>query len=124
MRGILRQAGLLCLSLLVIICLLAAWLWLGLEPDTKGLEPSLFRAAKDAVPMSRVIGVVDDAAPRPNVVLILADDLGYGDLGVQGSLAINTPRIDRIAEEGVRLTDFYAAASTCSPSRAGLLTGR
>ena len=58
------------------------------------------------------------------MVLILADDLGYGDLGVQGSRAIDTPHIDRIAAEGVRLTDFYAAASTCSPSRAGLLTGR
>jgi uncharacterized sulfatase len=125
MRGILRQAGLLCLSLLVIVCLLTAWLFLGLAPDTKGLDPSAFTAPdKDSVPASRFVKVKDEAAPRPNVVLILADDLGYGDLGVQGSLAIDTPHIDRIAAEGVRLTDFYAAASTCSPSRAGLLTGR
>ena len=67
------------------------------------------------------------AAParrRPNIVVILTDDLGYGDLGVQGSPLIRTPRIDRMAREGVRLTDFYASANVCTPSRAGLLTGR
>jgi arylsulfatase A-like enzyme len=125
MRGILRQAGLLCLSLLVILASMAAWLYFGLEPDTKGLDPSTFKDPnKDRAPVSRFVEVIDEAAVRPNVVLILADDLGYGDLGVQGSRAIDTPHIDRIAAEGVRLTDFYAAASTCSPSRAGLLTGR
>lgn len=60
----------------------------------------------------------------PNIVLILADDLGYGDLGVQGASVSVTPRIDRLAAEGVRMTEFYAAHPTCSPSRAGLLTGR
>ncbi len=125
MRGVLRQAGLLCLCLLAIAALLAAWLYFGLDADMRGLEPSTFRnSQKDAAPVSRFISVIDEAAPRPNIVLILADDLGYGDLGVQGSLAIDTPHIDRIASQGVRLTDFYAAASTCSPSRAGLLTGR
>lgn len=125
MRGILKLVGLLCLSLLAILALLAAWLYFAQEPDTKGLEPSVFRASdKDRTPVSRFVSVVDEAAPRPNVVIILADDLGYGDLGVQGSRAIDTPHIDRIAAEGARLTDFYAAASTCSPSRAGLLTGR
>jgi arylsulfatase A-like enzyme len=63
-------------------------------------------------------------APRPNVVLILADDLGYGDLGSYGNTAIATPSLDRLAREGVRFTQFYAAANTCSPSRAALLTGR
>ena len=125
MRGILRQAALLCLSLLVIVGLLAAWLYFGLKPDTKELDPSTFKDPnKDRAPASRFVEVINEAAARPNVVLILADDLGYGDLGVQGSRAIDTPHIDRIAAEGVRLTDFYAAASTCSPSRAGLLTGR
>jgi uncharacterized sulfatase len=60
----------------------------------------------------------------PNVVVILADDLGYGDLSVQGSRAIRTPNIDRLASEGVRFTSFYSCAAVCSPSRAGLLTGR
>jgi uncharacterized sulfatase len=125
MKEILRQAGLLCLSLLVIVVLFGAWLYFGLEPDTKGLDPSVFKADnKSSAPASRFVKIVDEAAPRPNVVLILADDLGYGDLGVQGSRAIDTPHTDRMAAEGMRLTAFYAAASTCSPSRAGLLTGR
>lgn len=61
----------------------------------------------------------------PNIILILADDIGYGDLGCYNPDAIiRTPNIDRMANEGARLTQFYASASTCSPSRAGLLTGR
>lgn len=57
-------------------------------------------------------------------MLILADDLGYGDLGVSGARLIATPNIDRLAAEGARLTSFYASANVCTPSRAGLLTGR
>ena len=59
-----------------------------------------------------------------NVVVIFADDLGYGDLGVYGHPTIRTPRLDRMAAEGMKFTQFYAAASVCTPSRAGLLTGR
>jgi len=62
--------------------------------------------------------------PRPNVVFILADDLGYGDLGAYGATDLATPSIDRLAREGLRFTDHYAAGNTCSPSRAALLTGR
>jgi arylsulfatase A len=67
------------------------------------------------------------AAPRPrapNVIVVLADDLGYGDLGIQGSRLIATPNLDRLARQGVRMTDFYASANICTPSRAGLQTGR
>lgn len=60
----------------------------------------------------------------PNVIVILADDLGYGDLGCYGATTIATPRLDRMAREGIRFTDAYAAAPFCSPSRAALLTGR
>ena len=60
----------------------------------------------------------------PNVIVILADDLGYGDLGCDGGKIIKTPNLDRMAAEGVRLTDFYASANICTPSRAGLLTGQ
>ncbi|MFO0811123.1 MAG: sulfatase [Gemmataceae bacterium] len=63
------------------------------------------------------------AAPAPNVVLVFADDLGYGDLGCFGSKMIRTPNLDRIAAEGVKLTDFYVAQAVCSASRAALLTG-
>ena len=61
---------------------------------------------------------------RPNVVVILCDDLGYGDLGCYGHPYIRTPNLDRLAAEGIRFTSFYSAAPVCSPSRVGLLTGR
>src|SRR5215468_10158557 len=64
------------------------------------------------------------AAELPNVVIILADDLGYGDLGCYGHPTIRTPNLDRMAAEGMRFTSFYAAAEVCTPSRAALLTGR
>lgn len=66
----------------------------------------------------------DSKTRPPNVIVILADDLGYGDLACYGSQTIKTPKIDRMASEGLRWTDFYAAAPFCSPSRAALLTGR
>lgn len=61
---------------------------------------------------------------RPNIIVILADDLGWGDLGVQGGRDVRTPNIDRLASGGVRLTDYYANHPVCAPSRAGLMTGR
>lgn len=59
----------------------------------------------------------------PNIIFILADDLGYGDLGAYGQRAIHTPNIDRLATEGIRFTDFYAGSTVCAPSRAVLMTG-
>lgn len=60
----------------------------------------------------------------PNVVILYADDLGYGDLGCYGHPTIRTPQLDRMAAEGMRFTAFYSAAEVCTPSRAALLTGR
>jgi arylsulfatase A-like enzyme len=65
-----------------------------------------------------------DPSSAPNFVVIFFDDLGWGDLSVQGNRLIRTPHIDRAAEEGVRLTRFYSASPVCTPSRAALLTGR
>lgn len=61
---------------------------------------------------------------RPNIIIINADDMGYGDLGVYGHPSIRTPELDTMAHQGLKLSNFYAAASVCTPSRAGLLTGR
>ena len=71
-----------------------------------------------------LLSAIVATAQKPNFVVIFADDLGYGDLGVYGSTTIRTPNLDRMAAEGMRFTDFYAAAPFCSPSRASLLTGR
>ena len=60
---------------------------------------------------------------RPNIIIILADDLGYGDLGSYGSKLNSSPRLDQMAREGMRFTDFYVASAVCSPSRAALMTG-
>jgi arylsulfatase A-like enzyme len=61
---------------------------------------------------------------RPNLVFVLVDDLGYGDLGCYGGRDIPTPQIDRLASEGIRFTDFYANAPVCTPTRAAFMTGR
>ncbi len=62
--------------------------------------------------------------PPPNVIVILVDDLGWADLGCQGSTYYRTPNIDRLAAEGMRFTDAYAACAVCSPTRAAVMTGR
>jgi arylsulfatase A len=69
-------------------------------------------------------GVELDRTGKPNVVILFADDLGYGDLGSYGHPYIRTPELDALAREGQRWTDFYVAAPVCSPSRGALLTGR
>ncbi|MFZ2644446.1 MAG: sulfatase-like hydrolase/transferase [Verrucomicrobiia bacterium] len=71
------------------------------------------------------VAAIADAAPaKPNIVLVLCDDLGYGDLACFGDKALHTPNLDRFATEGLRLTSCYAAHGNCSPSRTALMTGR
>ena len=88
------------------------------EPNRKGEESSapthLSPNPSEGAPVK----------PLPNFVIIFADDLGYGDLTCYGHPTIRTPNLDRMASEGMRFTDFYSAAPVCTPSRAGLITGR
>ena len=82
------------------------------------------------VPLALIIGTLLTAAPalsqspRPNIVLVLADDLGYGDLACFGSKDVKTPHLDRLAADGLRFTSCYAGHANCSPSRTALMTGR
>jgi arylsulfatase A-like enzyme len=81
----------------------------------------LVATAVTALPSS--VGAQTGQRP-PNVVLIITDDVGYGDLGSYGAPDVRTPHIDSLARDGVRLTDFYANGATCSPTRTGLISGR
>jgi arylsulfatase A-like enzyme len=78
-----------------------------------------------ALATASLSSVAAGAAPRkPNFIVVLCDDLGYGDIAAFGAKRVRTPHLDRMVREGTLLTDFYAAANVCTPSRAGLLTGR
>lgn len=69
-------------------------------------------------------GAADDGAPTaPNIIIIYVDDLGYADVGAYGAVGVETPHVDRLAEQGIQFTDAHAAAATCTPSRYALLTG-
>jgi arylsulfatase A-like enzyme len=68
--------------------------------------------------------IVPSAQTRPNIVLIYADDLGYGDVSSYGATALRTPNIDRLAKEGLRFTDAHSSSATCTPSRYSMLTGQ
>lgn len=81
-------------------------------------------AAALAAAMAAPQALAKPSGRKPNIIIVLADDLGYGDVGAFGGRIIKTPSLDRMAAEGVKLTSFYASANICTPSRAGLFTGR
>jgi arylsulfatase A-like enzyme len=89
----------------------------------RSLLTSIVVALVVGVPPGERPGVVAQAE-RPNIVIIVADDLGYADIGVHGAKDIPTPAIDSIARNGIRFTDAYVSGPYCSPTRAGLMTGR
>jgi len=101
--------------------------YLGVKPGWEPLHPdprwarALRRAGLPAPALAARSGPA--AAGTPNILLILADDVGYGDLSCYGASAVQTPNLDRLAAHGIRFTSAHAAASTCTPSRYSLLTG-
>jgi arylsulfatase A-like enzyme len=80
-------------------------------------------AALLLAPLTPLQAAADSKPANPNILLIYADDLGYGDVGCYGATAVKTPNVDRLAKEGLRFTSGYSAASTCTPSRYALITG-
>ena len=88
------------------------------------LWPSVRFPATEAQRNSATQMQRNQAARKPNIILIVADDLGYADLGVQGCRDVPTPNVDAIARGGVRFTNGYVSCPVCSPTRAGLMTGR
>src|SRR5688572_27420687 len=95
--------------------------------DLRGLEmrPTPTLAATLMLLAASPQAIQQQASPdRPNVVLIMTDDAGYADTGSYGAPDIRTPNIDSLARDGVKLTDFYANAMSCTPTRAGLIAGR
>ena len=114
--------------------IISAWrptLWRNLAADRVFLvdRPVLLRVYA-AVPMSRLASIclalclpAAQAVEKPNIIVIMADDIGYGDLGCYGAKTIPTPNIDRLAAGGQRFTSGYCSASTCTPTRFSLLTG-
>jgi arylsulfatase A-like enzyme len=93
--------------------------------QTAGRLPLRLLIAASAMATAPTLALAESAGEqRPNILLIVADDVGYGDIGFQGCQDIPTPHIDSIASGGVRFADGYVSAPVCSPSRAGLLTAR
>ena len=84
----------------------------------------MYRAVVVFIFLVSSVTIAFGATEKPNIVIILMDDLGYGDLSVQGHPLIRTPNIDQLANEGQRWTSFYASAPMCAPSREALMTGR
>jgi arylsulfatase A-like enzyme len=85
--------------------------------------PRRFFVALELVVLLMIVTSPASAADKPNIVLIYADDVGYGDTGCYGATAVQTPNIDRLAREGLRFLDAHSAAATCTPSRYAMLTG-
>src|SRR4051812_4971300 len=92
------------------------------------MTPRPTRTKATALALVLLLGLAGSLARgdegRPNVVFVLVDDMGYADVGCYGARDIRTPNVDRLAREGVRMTDFYANGPVCSPTRCGFITGR
>ena len=123
LRGLTRLLGSLVLLLLAAAVIAAAWVALRIARFEQAEDFDSMRSKVTTLgAMASAAGA--EAAERPNVVLIVFDDLGYGDLGAYRSSAPATPRLDRLAAQGAVFESYYAPMPYCTPARAGLLTGR
>jgi len=114
-------------TLLIVFALLLLMVW-GLsklfQAETYSIQAEQFIEPARTPALTDIVSALPSTPKPPNIVVILADDLGYGDVGVYGGKVIDTPHMDQLAAEGIKFTSAYSSAPICSPSRAGLLTGR
>lgn len=97
----------------------------GIRPTGRQRPKAAHGITRRELLIGATAGAIASAAqPRPNIIFILADDLGYGDLGITGNRDVPTPNLDGLAQQGVRFTQFYDASPICSPSRVGITTGQ
>jgi arylsulfatase A-like enzyme len=124
LSGLLKLVG--ALALLVLLGVLAFAASLAFRDVTYAQRDEAQALARKRTELTwlREQSKASGSSPRPNIILVLFDDLGHGDLGAYGSRALATPRIDALAREGAVFETFYAPAPYCTPSRAGFLTGR
>src|SRR4051812_42999175 len=101
-------------------------LFLSIQPDALMKKSTAALVAIFALLLSPAacLFAADAPARKPNIVLIYADDLGFGDVGCYGATKVKTPNIDRLAAQGIRFTDAHCTSATCTPSRYSLLTGQ
>lgn len=104
----------------ILLILIVIFIYSLFERNTHNLELTTFKISESNEKSAATL----TSPAKTNFIIILADDLGYGDIGINGTKAIKTPEIDKLAAQGVNFTQGYASAPICSPSRAGLLTGR
>ena len=87
------------------------------------MPPSMWAVLLYAISLG-IITTMAQSSPRPNIVILLADDMGIGDVGCYGNTTLQTPNIDSLARDGMKLTQHLAVESICTPSRSAFLTGR
>lgn len=122
-KGLLRAiGGFLLVSLLAIIVIVGKWTW-DITRHQNILSEEHLAAKQDYLSQISTLPKIQ-AGTAPNVVVILFDDLGYGDIGIYGNQLIDTPHIDAAARSGLMMTNGFSSAPYCTPARAGLLTGR
>ena len=118
------SAAAVALLIVAIACVSIVWLQLSLDSRYSSCKEESPRDPSSMDPTIRSPVHKDEKKRAPNIVLMLLDDHGYGDMGAYDSSVDETPHMDALAASGIRFTDFHSAASLCTPSRAALLTGR
>ncbi len=104
---------------ILVFCIIFAGFLLSEKKEGYAIDSTIYKGPDRNIALDKT-----SATKKPNFIIILADDMGYGDMSAYGAQGINTPHLDKMAAQGVKFTNFYSSSGVCSPSRAGMLTGR